>query len=1484
MEMTPIARALTVTYNPHPLLPVDRIVVPTQWREGNSVREYLTNAGIDPHREIVVRLNGTLLTVAEWDTSVPTVGDFVTVEGVVSGGGNDGGSNPVATVLSIALMVFAPVLAPELASGLGLTGFSAMGGAITGIGIAQGIIMIGGSLIISALFRPSNASTSSVTSSTTESPTYSLSGGSNSMRPYEPLPVVLGTHRIFPDYGAKPYTEYEGDDQYLYQVFNFGIGDLELSDLRIGETAISSYSDVTITRAVNGVLPGFYGNVDTTEGASLLASSGWIIRTTGTDTTRIALDISGTIYHLNDEGGVSTHSASFEVEYSVKGTGNWQPFIHNDKTPVTQYWSRGYWQNVEAYVDNNNAFQDGAIKWVQVAYDVNISADAHVEGSSGEGETIWRYIAVGTDEHPDATYISDVNTLTLTNGSTKPLRRTVARDVAAGQYDVRVRRTSADETDSKYNSSTDWTVLRSYQTGIADYSNQTVLGVKIKASGQLNGAIERLSALAVNRTPVWNGGTWVTQATKNPAWWYLHFLRGYFDADGHLLYGCGLSDSQIDIDSIKAFAVFCDANALTFSAVFDRSQTAADAMATIARCGLGTYTWALGKLGVVWDAPNQTPVMAFGMSNICKDSFSVSYVTEDLADEIVCTFTNEETWESDQVRVTVPGTVGTPIRPSTTELVGCTNAAMAAKFANCLAAQQVYRRRNITWETDFEGFVCQRGDVVILSHDLTQWGYSGRLVSVDGKTITLDRAVPRSGSSEYLMVQYPDGDTQTFTIAAGNDDSDTLTLPETLPLQEGYAAVDHKWYFSPLATPGKKVKIVSVQPVSESRVRLIATDEDPAYYAAWGGTFTAPAVQTLLTDAAAVSHLTLRLNQVIIDNFQVNRVTASWRQTGGTTHCTVRTWVDGAEFGTWQNVTGGALEIDLGARTGTLSVEVTPFGTTGSGTSVNASIVLSTLPAPSAPTLWAAPALFAIKVSWLFGGTRQDVRYTELWYSSTDSQATATRITCEPYPASQYLHTGLEPGEGGYYWARVIDTRGNASDWSLVAYAEVSTDPDDLLKQLEGALGMPQLAAELAEPIERLSDINLSDLNLAIDSLFQSVANNTAAVETMKAQSAVATETVNRDTAVKAETSAREILAAKVSNDIVSAIQTERTVTASAIAAEASARETLAARMPNDIAAAIQSERTVTATAIAAEASARETLQTKVGENTAAIASEASARSSVDNALVEAINTVQASLGNNIASVQQTATASANAITGLYAKWSVKTQVMQDGQYAVAGIELLSSAPGQSTFAILADKFLVYQPNGEGAPKQVMTMGTVNGVTALGFNGSAIFDGSLTAKSLAAKTISAGSGVIGDLAVETMHIAGFAVTTTSYLEQSSTNIYAAGNYDAQWSSVPMGFNLPVGAQSVVFIVNFVARNANAGTNAGFRIRRYDGTVVVQRNFTAPGYVTTAMSGAGFDSAPLTGFSTYTVELFDNWATGGPWYAEMLSVTALATLK
>lgn len=848
---SPLMNAMDVIWHPHPvLIGADRKVISKEVAQGSTVREILLETGIDDRQSIIVLLDDRLLTVDEWDIICPKNGQLINVQAAASGGGGgDGGSNPLQIVALIAVVVLSVYTAGAVGAAYGAAWGAAAGAAIS----------IAGSMVVNAIFKAvvpgtDTSSTSGVNSQS--SPTYSITGGSNRSRPYESMPVVMGTMQFFPDMGAKPYTEFQGDDQYLYQIFNLGLSDLALSNWQIGTSPITDYTNYAWYGCDSqGRITSFPGNVDTISGGVLTNASGWMTRSSSTDSYKLGIDVITTLYYANNNGGLDSTSVSLTIQHRPTGTSSW----------------------------------------------INSTIENEVS-----------------------------NTVIISGASQSPIRKTYYIDVANGAYDVRILRNTADSTDSRTQNATTWDTLRSYQLDTSTYVGQNRIGLVIKASDQLNGTVQQLSVTAIANANYWNGSSWVYGQTSNPAHWFMDFSKGRFDSAGKLLYGVGMPDSQIDLDGLHSWAAFCDAESLSFNAVFDSTQTAADVLTTIARCGFASPSWATGKIGVVWDQRNASPVAAFGMSNILRGSFSVNYITEQLAEEVIVTYVNPaNNWVQDQVRVIVPG-VTSPSRSSSINLLGCTNQAMAGKFANYIAAQQYYRTRRIQWDCDFEGFVCQRGDVVLLSHDLTQWGYSGRVISHTGNTLTIDRTVPRSGKTDYLMLKKPDGTMTTYTVVSGSGDSNSLTLNVAPDFETGTLDMDHIWFFSPLPTPGKLVKILSVQPSSESRVTVVATDEDPEFYSAWDGTWNAAYSNTLLLNSTPMVNSATISELVYMgsDNNVLSLITVSF-YASNFEKGDVKWRING---GAWNRLTTYTNQFDLTVdQTGSLDIQILPTSGTFAG-------------------------------------------------------------------------------------------------------------------------------------------------------------------------------------------------------------------------------------------------------------------------------------------------------------------------------------------------------------------------------------------------------------------------------------------------------------------------------------------------------------------------------------------------------------------------
>lgn len=917
---------LDIIYRPHPILPAaDCQYRAQQWRQGMTVREILIANGIDKHQPIVIILDDRLLTVSEWDSICPLPGQIINVKAAVQGGGGGGGSNPLQLVLQIALVVAAIAIQQyELVPAI--LGMSAA----TASAVAAGVFIVAGSALINSVFAAQmpavdlgNVSGSSMQTS----PTYGISGGQNRQRPYESMPVLMGTHRLFFDLASKPFTEYHGEDQYLYQVFSQGLSFSEFANYKIGDNALTNYSDWQWNYPDGlGRIQAFPGNVDSAPGAALEQSAGWIVRTTSIDTYRIGLDIEGTLFYANDQGGMDSTSVQLRVQYRPVGTSTWIDPARIDLSGSG--FVAGSYQPYYVRINRNLFFGKGnnynTTEISKAEYDSYVASWGGTSNSVGdEAGVFWISSWVETRTR----FVTGSGNVVIISGSSQAPRRAsmfITPDTK-GQFEVRVIRDTADSTNARLNNKTNWSTIRSYQEDSGYYVGQSRIGLTIRASEQLNGVIQQLSAVGKTAAQYWNGTELVVSSTSNPAHWFMDFALGRYNSDNKLMYGVGLTQSQIDFASLHAWAQFCNQEGLTFNGVIDGTQTAADILSALARCGFASPTWASGKLGVVWDGRNQSPVAAFGMSNIIKGSFTVTYITENLAEEIIVKFINpNKDWDQDEVRVNVPG-ITNPLRSSTVDLFGCTSQTMAGKFANYIAAQQYYRRRRITWDCDFEGFVCNRGDVVLLSHDLTQWGCSGRVVATGANTITFDREVPRNGMAEYMMLKRPDGTMTTYTVLAGTGNTQTVTLTTEPDFQEGYELMDHIWFFSPLATPGKKVKILSVQPVSESRVQIVATDEYSEFYAAWDGAFNTPPQSTLLLDSTPVVK-NIRVTETLYrgtDDAVKSHVSVIWDTEGVWERANVRYRV-GADTWTKFTTQGTKFEFDT-ANTGTIEIEILPI-------------------------------------------------------------------------------------------------------------------------------------------------------------------------------------------------------------------------------------------------------------------------------------------------------------------------------------------------------------------------------------------------------------------------------------------------------------------------------------------------------------------------------------------------------------------------------
>src|SRR5690606_27030384 len=249
-----------------------------------------------------------------------------------------GGGKVLRTVAMLALVVATAGVGSFAGLGSMLAGATGMS-----VGLASAAIMIGGSLLINALLPPPKPTMGQLGTGQKyeSSPTYALSGGRNRMRPWEPMTLIFGRHKVVPDLGANYYTQYEGDDQYLNQVFHFGLqaGYVSLQELKIGNTPLENFQGTAVqVSSFDGKLSMFPGNVDTIQG--MVLDSGVInSRTTAQDVTSISVELAAQLFHISDDGSVGSRSVDLRLQYRRVGTSAWTDVGTIGAVYATHYWS-----------------------------------------------------------------------------------------------------------------------------------------------------------------------------------------------------------------------------------------------------------------------------------------------------------------------------------------------------------------------------------------------------------------------------------------------------------------------------------------------------------------------------------------------------------------------------------------------------------------------------------------------------------------------------------------------------------------------------------------------------------------------------------------------------------------------------------------------------------------------------------------------------------------------------------------------------------------------------------------------------------------------------------------------------------------------------------------------------------------------------------------------------------------------------------------
>jgi len=394
-------------------------------------------------------------------------------------------------------------------------------------------------------------------------------------------------------------------------------------------------------------------------------------------------------------------------------------------------------------------------------HSVGIKIEISVSGEESYSTLVAETITDTTTSPKRKKYVSGE---AYTGGSSPTVTR-------GNKYDIRVTKTSADSTSSRYADELRLGSLREVLDDQFIYPGIALLGIEALATDQISGSVSASciqKGLIVN---VYDGVSWNLEWSDNPAWvlWDI-ITRPVISGGGDsanpyvILRYDGVDPNRLDLVKFYELAQFCDDDdvpdgegglerRIRFNGGFDTGTTVWGAMqkiCEIARCSVilqgTTYTLAIDKA--------DTAVLAFNVSNIIADSFQKIYLPQsELISEIEVQY-RDELQDYERVPFSVDNPNITTGIKTTLELFGITKQSEAWRAAMFRLGQNEYLKTTVKFDVDIDALACNVGDVIYVQHDVPQWGIGGRVVSASSLHVITDRDLTyESGQSYSILVQ-----------------------------------------------------------------------------------------------------------------------------------------------------------------------------------------------------------------------------------------------------------------------------------------------------------------------------------------------------------------------------------------------------------------------------------------------------------------------------------------------------------------------------------------------------------------------------------------------------------------------------------------------------------------------------------------------------------------------------------------------------------
>ena len=370
-------------------------------------------------------------------------------------------------------------------------------------------------------------------------------------------------------------------------------------------------------------------------------------------------------------------------------------------------------------------------------------------------------------------------------------------------YDIEARRFNSWGPGVYRRTGINWDSVVEVQYNELAYPGVASLRVALQADRSLNSGLPRIiSEVRGRKIQAWTGSAWVDDSPdfNNPAWVVYDLLTS-------TRYGLGnwIDADRVDLPSFLSWADWCSGlvpdgyggseKRCTFDGVFaGGSSSSWDAILRVCSTARAVIVLVGDTIKVKYEY-DRTPTQLFTMGNIIEGSWSQEFISRsDRPNRMEVKFLNAAAdYQADVVGIDDPDSTlaGQPQRPAKISLLGITRESQALREARFRMNLEKLNQL-VEFQADIDAVAAEPGDLILIAHDVPQWGHSGRITTgATSTTVTLDRDITmESGTTYEVMVRTADDNRETRTITTG---AGTYTAGTAITIDPAWTATPEQF-------------------------------------------------------------------------------------------------------------------------------------------------------------------------------------------------------------------------------------------------------------------------------------------------------------------------------------------------------------------------------------------------------------------------------------------------------------------------------------------------------------------------------------------------------------------------------------------------------------------------------------------------------------------------------------------------------------------